>query len=158
MIFMRLGRGIRDHFHVRATEWLMAYPGFGMWFAFQLQPDMFTASPSFSVLDRWADEQTWAVVVLSCAFLRLGALSVNGTFQRRFPWTPHLRVIASFAGIFFWSQWTLGFVSAYLAGAGALSAVVAYSTFCLAELLNIYRGFADISAGWRGPNGADRKH
>lgn len=145
-LFVRLNRGIVDHFPVRATEWVMAWPAFGMWAALQAQPDMFGTSPSFSTLAEWAAEGTWAAFVIACSLARLFALSINGTFKEAFPYTPHLRVIASLMGIAFWSQFTLGFISSYLYADGAASPVVAYSTFCLLELLNIFRSWSDVGA------------
>lgn len=145
MVIIRLGRGIHAHFHIRLTEWIMAYAAIGMWLAFNLQPDMLSSAPSFFVLERWASQPTWAALVLAAGLARLAALTVNGTFQA-FRYSPHLRVTASFLGILFWSQFTLGFMISWAEGAGAFSAVIAYSTFCLAELANIYRSWADIGA------------
>lgn len=145
MVIVRLGRGIHDHFHTRLTEWIMAYAAIGMWLAFQAQPNMLVSSPSFFVLERWAHQPTWSALVLSCGLARLVALTVNGTFQS-FRYSPHLRVAASLLGIAFWSQFTLGFIIAFLEGPSAFSAVIAYSTFCLAELANVYRSWSDIGA------------
>lgn len=147
MIVLRMAHGVRSHFTLRLSEWLMIYPAIGMWIAFQMQPQMFSLSSSFAVLDRWADEMTWAWLVLCCALARLVALTVNGSFKT-FPYSPHMRLGAAFIGIAFWSQFALGFVLAYLATGSALSAVFAYTTFCLAELANIYRTWGDVAAGW----------
>lgn len=143
LVVKRIGRGVASHFPVRASEWLMICPTFGMGLALMLQPAMFDTSPSFSVLSRWADEAIWSTLAILCAVLRLVALVVNGTFAR-FPYSPHLRAFASFAGAGLWGQFTLAFTSAALAGGGSLSPVVAYSTFLLAEFLNIWRSFADL--------------
>ena len=143
LIIVRLGRGIHEHFHIRLSEWIMVYPALGMWFAFQYQPEMFSTSPSFETLRHWANEHTWGVLCLWCGVARLIALTVNGTF-RAFSYSPHMRIAASFIGVAFWSQFSLGFLTASLAGNGAFSAVVAFSTFCLLELANVYRSWSDI--------------
>jgi len=54
------------------------------------------------------------------------------------------QMLASIAGLTFWSQWTLGIVNSYLFMGGALSGVAAYGTFCLMELLNTYTAAADV--------------
>lgn len=146
MLVVRIREGIVQHFPVRQVEWLMVYPALGMWMAFNIQRDMFSTSPSFTVLARWADEEVWAWLCLCCGLCRLIALSVNGTFRHTFPYTPHMRVAASFIGIMFWSQFTLGFFQAYMNEHGAFSAVIAYSSFCLAELINTYRSWSDVGA------------
>lgn len=123
----------------------MVYPAIGMWLAFQAQPEMFSTSASFATLRHWGTEHTWGILCLWCGLARLVALSVNGTF-RAFPYSPHMRITASFIGIAFWSQFSLGFLTAFIEGNGAISAVVAYSTFCLLELANVYRSWSDIGA------------
>ena len=148
VIVRRVTRGVAAHFPVRASEWLMVWPTFWMGVALMIQPAMFDTSPSFSVLSRWADESVWSTLAVSCAFIRLVALVVNGTFER-FPYSPYIRAFASFTGAGFWGQFTLAFFTAAMAGGGSLSAVVAYSTFLLAEFLNIWRSFSDLARSAR---------
>ncbi len=143
MVFLRITRGIAAHFPIRLTEWLMAWPALAMGAVLILQPDMFGTSPSFATIAKWGSEALWACVVLACALLRLVALTVNGTFAR-FPYSPHLRALASITGLAFWSQYGLGFLAAAIFGDGAWSAPVAYSTLALAELANLYRSGSDI--------------
>jgi hypothetical protein len=145
MIVVRMASGVRKHFHIRATEWVMLFPSVMLGAGMLYQHDMFTKSPSFRIVARWAEEPTWALLVLICALLRLSALAVNGTFQG-FGVSPHMRLIASFAGAAFWSQFSLGFLIAYLTGVGSWDAPVAYSTFCFMEILNITRAWADVTA------------
>lgn len=143
MIILRVWRGVADHFPIRATEWIMMLPTFGMAAAFRVAPDMFSVSPSFQRLAVWADEATWGTIVLACGVARFAALIINGTFAG-FRLSPHIRFCASLAGIAFWSQFTLCFILAYLSGKGAPSAIVAYGTFCLMELWNLYRSGSDV--------------
>ncbi|MGE0231176.1 MAG: hypothetical protein AB7O39_03085 [Flavobacteriaceae bacterium] len=150
MIYLRdIQRGITDHFPLRVSEWVMVYPTLGMWIAFQLQPNMFDAGKSFTTVAGWAEEQTWAYICLFVALTRLTALSVNGTFKG-FPFSPHMRAAASLAGVVFWSQFSLGFLVEFLFGAGIVTAFVAYSSFCLLELVNVYRSWSDIASVHKG--------
>lgn len=149
IIVRRIANGVRSHWDIRASEWLMLFPALGMGVALSvLQPDMFDSSPSFATIAKWNGEDFWGFWVLVCATIRLIALVVNGTFDE-FRYSPHMRLVASLVGVLFWSQFTLGFVNTYLGGAGSLSAVFAYTTFCLAELLNMTRSWTDISRGPR---------
>lgn len=147
MIILReLHRGILDHFPIRRSEWIMTLPAFGMWLALQVQPDMFSTSPSFQTIRAWGEraqligltpEAFMALVLLSCGVVRLAALTVNGTFHQ-FRFAPHLRMLASGVGLAVWSQWTLGIVVAWLNGGGSLSGVIVYGTLCVLELANIW--------------------
>lgn len=144
MIVFRLVKGIREHFKVRLSEWLMAYPLVGMWLVFQHQPDLFEKHYAYHVLNSWAPESVWALLCIMCACCRVAALTLNGTFQG-FRYTPHMRALASLAGVLFWSQYSLGFVMTALGGAVTWIPVVTYTTFCLAELSNVYRAIHDAS-------------
>lgn len=141
--------GVVRHFPQRASEWLMVWPCFWMGVALNVQRDMFGTSPSFEYLGRWLEETEWAFFVLMCALIRLTALTINGTFDS-FRHSPHIRIVAAFASCFFWFQFTLGFIAAAYSGGGSLSAVVAYSTFVLAEVLNVYRAARDLGQAVRG--------
>jgi hypothetical protein len=114
-----------------------------MGLAFKLQPDMFLASPSFAQVAYWADQPTWAAIVLACAIVRLLALVVNGTFHA-FRFSPHFRAAASLVGVLFWAQYCLGFVMTAIYSGGAWSAVVAYSSFVILELVNVSRSVHDV--------------
>jgi hypothetical protein len=143
MIVVRVTTGIKQHFQIRISEWLMVPLYFAMYYGFMVQPDMFSKSPSFYQLRQWATEETWATLLLVCGLARLVALIVNGTFQS-FPYSPHIRMATSTMGAVFWSQFSLGFLIAYIAGVGAFSAVAAYATFTAFELANLYRSSRDV--------------
>lgn len=146
MIIVRMIKdGISEHFPMRVSEWVMLWPTMGMWLAFQVQPDVFQKYPSLQVLAQWAEEETWAAVCLICGILRLIALVINGTFKAQFPYTPHLRVVAAFMSIVFWSQLSLGCLISFLEGHGAVTAVVTYTSLCVFELVNLHRSVADAT-------------
>ena len=130
----------------------MLLPSFGMWAALHIQPDMFSTSPSYNVIARWGSwaaghgwtaESMMAVVLLTVGVIRLAALTINGTFHQ-FRFSPHLRFAASVAGLVVWSQWSLGFILAYLSEGGALSGPIAYLTFCALELANFSTSIEDM--------------
>lgn len=146
MIVLRVATGIKSHWHARATEWLMIYPAVGMGAALIYQPDMFQTSTTFEHVADWMTQPQWSLFALLCALVRLIALTINGTFEG-FAYSPHMRLAASFAGIFFWSQFCLGvFTAAFYIG-GSWSEPIMFSTACLFELLNIYRSWMDIARG-----------
>lgn len=146
IVIRRITHGMIDHFPQRVTEWGMAWPALGMGIALRMQPGMFQTSPSFSRLALVATQQTWALIVLLCCLARVIALVINGNF-RTFPYTPHIRLAASLACLFFWSRYCLGFLDAALGHGGAWSGVIAYSTFVILELVNCYRSWLDVLRG-----------
>lgn len=150
MIILRVYRGVADHFPIRVSEWIMVWPAIGLWFGLQLDPVMFAKSSSFAFLAAWGDESTWASIVGLCAVCRLAALTINGTFKG-FAFSPHIRAAASLIGVAIWSQVSLGFLMAFLVSGGAISGVIAWSTFVIAELWNVVRSWDDV-----GKNAAGR--
>jgi len=143
LIVFRIYRGVADHFPIRVSEWVMVWPAMGMWAALQAMPDMFSVSPSYEYLARWASEQSWAWIIMACGMVRLAALTINGTFKG-FAFSPHIRAVASIVGVAIWSQISLGFLMAFLTGGGALSGVIGWSTMVLLEIMNTYRSWSDV--------------
>lgn len=143
MILLRkIQVGIAKHFPIRRSEWIMLLPCFGMWAALTLEPTTFAASASFVRLDAWGEE-VWALILMLIGIIRLAALTVNGTFHQ-FRFSPHLRMLASLTGLVFWSQWTLALIDAYLTQGGLITGIIAYGTFCVLELANVYTSAGDI--------------
>ncbi|MCF3931834.1 hypothetical protein L1787_00215 [Acuticoccus sp. M5D2P5] len=140
----RIGHGVRSHIGIRATEWWALLPMAGMGLVLMGQPQMFETSPSFDTLERWASQGAWSTFAIMCASFRCLALIVNGTFAA-FRFSPHVRAAASLAGAVFWWQLTLGFLDAALFNGGAWSAVIAYGSFTLAEVINVWRSFFDTA-------------
>jgi len=149
VIVLRVYRGITDHFPIRVSEWVMAWPAIGLWVALQVDPQMFDRSPSFAYLAHWGDELTWAWVIGLCGVLRLLALTINGTFKG-FAFSPHIRAAASLIGVAVWSQVSLGFLMAALTGGGAASGAIAWSTMVLMEVFNTYRSWSDVGRNSKG--------
>lgn len=143
MILLRISNGITEHFPQRVSEWVMLVPGIGMGMALNYQSNMFSTSYAYTQLAIWLAEAGWAALVLFCTLVRLFALVINGTF-RGFPYSPHMRMFAAFISLGFWFQFTLGFLLSAADGTGTWSAVVAYSTFVLLELINLWRASGDL--------------
>ncbi|WP_376704667.1 hypothetical protein RQ479_07950 [Mesorhizobium sp. ISC25] len=148
MIILRVADGIRQHFGMRVTEWIMTASLFGWSAMLASNGRTFEGSPSFSVIARYGDETLWANVCLFAAMLRLCALIVNGTF-RQFRYSPHLRGGASLAACIFWGQITLGVMVAWVTIGGGGTGVIAYATFMAIEMWNLFRAWADVGATHR---------
>jgi hypothetical protein len=145
MIILRLAGGIRQHFGMRVTEWIMTGALFG-WSAVLAGSDhTFAVSPAFSELARYGDEHFWSNVCLVAGFVRLIALTVNGTFKG-FRYSPHLRALASVVACVFWGQIELAVTVAWIGGAGAGTGTIAYGTFMAIEAWNLFRAWADVGA------------
>jgi len=143
IVLRRVYDGVAGHFVVRASEWIMLWPAFGLWAVLQLNPDMFDTSPSFTVIASWGEETTWAWFLAASGVARLVALTINGTF-RGFIFSPHIRAGASLIGAGVWSQVSLGFLIAWLTAGGPPSEVIAWSTMVLLEIINTHRSWSDV--------------
>lgn len=148
MIILRLVGGIRQHFGMRVTEWIMAGALFGYSAVLSLDHHAFDSSRSFAVLAHYGNEAVWANICLFAALPRLCALIVNGTF-REFGYSPHFRAGASCVSCVFWGQITLGvFLASFSGGSG--TDVVVYMTFMAIEVWNFFRAWSDVGASLRG--------
>lgn len=143
-IVLRIGQGVADHFPIRFSEWFLTWPLLGWAWTLQADPATFDKSTSFQEMATWADERTWALVCFGAAFVRLFALIVNGTFKQHFPYSPHLRGLASFLICFFWGQITLGIAISVTGNGGVWTGFFAYSGFMLLEMWNLVRAWADV--------------
>lgn len=145
-IVLRIGGGIADHFPIRFSEWFLTYPLLGWAWTLLKDPQTFEKSTSFTEMARWADATTWSSVCFIAAFLRLFALIINGTFKQHFPYSPHLRGLASLVICIFWGQITMGIVVSVAANGGAWTGFWAYSGYMILECWNLFRAWADVGA------------
>lgn len=143
IVVRRIWEGTRDHFQVRATEWIMVVPLLGIGWLMYLDDDLFQSSQSFSVIGRYGDETTWCIVIMLCAINRLLALLINGTFDG-FQYSPAIRLFASLVAMTFWFMFAMGIFVAYMYNGGAPTGIVAYGTFVVIELRNIYLSRRDM--------------
>ncbi|WP_309084143.1 hypothetical protein [Chelativorans sp.] len=145
MIVLRLATGIREHFPQRVSEWVLTGAILGWAAVLSGDGNTFANAPSFSELARMADEDTWAVICLVVGLLRLTALVINGTF-RAFPYSPHMRGLASFAACIFWGQVALGMMLAWLNHGAAGTGMVIYLAAMAQDAWNLFRAWADVGA------------
>lgn len=145
-ILARIVTGIRNHFPVRVSEWIMTYALYALGLVFLLDPDTFEKSTSFAEMARFADQRTWGIVLLFAGNLRLIGLGINGTFHEHFKYAPHLRGVASLVSCFMWGQITLGVTAAYFTSGGVLTGFVIYSAAMATDLWNLFRAWADVGA------------
>ncbi|MCF6126083.1 hypothetical protein EN904_10600 [Mesorhizobium sp. M7A.F.Ca.CA.001.07.2.1] len=148
MIVLRIAGGIREHFGMRVTEWIMTGALFGWSGCLAMDPLTFDRSPSMAIIATYGNEAFWANVCLMTALLRLGALIVNGTFKG-FRYSPHFRAGASIASCVFWGQIALGVLVAVLTADGSGTGVIVYLTFMTIEMWNLFRAWADVGASQR---------
>ncbi|NMG39871.1 hypothetical protein GRZ55_11515 [Chelativorans sp. ZYF759] len=144
MIILRMRDGIIAHFPSRVSEWIMTAAILGWYGVLSADPGTFETSRSFTVLAYYGSEKAWAMLCLLVGLVRLAALVVNGTF-RSFRYSPHMRGFASIVACIFWGQITLGVIIAWTMG-GAGTGVVAYGTFMIIEMWNLFRAWADVGA------------
>ncbi len=142
-LYIRLYRGIADHFPIRWTEWAMLWPTFGLWVTFAMYPDLFSRSASFTKMAAWFTESTWSMVFGMAMVCRFAALAINGTFKG-FEFSPHIRAGASLVGVLIWSQISLGFLLSWLNDGGLPTAFVIYTLPVILELMNAWRSFLDV--------------
>ena len=145
MIILRVVGGIRQHFGIRVTEWIMTAALFGWSLVLAVDGGTFGTSAAFAQIARYGDEMFWANICFLAGIVRLGALIVNGTF-RAFRYSPHLRAGASVVACIFWGQIALGVLVASLTAGAGRTGVVAYSTFMAIEMWNFFRAWADVGA------------
>jgi hypothetical protein len=144
MIILRIAGGIRQHFGMRVTEWIMTASLFGWSTVLSANSMTFGRNRSFDVIAQYGTEMTWANICMAAGFIRLVALVVNGTFKQ-FKYSPHLRAGASFVACVFWGQISLGVFLASLDG-GSGTDVIGYLTFMTIEMWNLFRAWADVGA------------
>lgn len=143
MVLLRVVVGVKDHFQIRVTEWVMLIPALWLWYSFRLQPDMFSLSPSYTMLREYGSEYTWGLVCFFCGAARLFALTINGTF-RTFRYSPHIRMAASAVGVLIWLQFWMAFAGSYWTAGGSISALGHYTTYIVLETVNFYRSRVDV--------------
>lgn len=103
-IYVRLARGVRDHFIVRRSEWGSACGLLYVGVAFA-SPGNTLDFPNLRYLSAIMSETAWAWVCLSLGLTRFVALILNGTFaHRRYGrHSPHIRAVTAFGGCMVWS-------------------------------------------------------
>lgn len=142
MIYVRIARGVFDHFPARRSEWALA----GMLASTGLilllpdatfRPDV----PLFRTLSRLGTEDQWGWACFIFGVARLIALIINGTFADTVysRYSPHVRGVFAFFSCFYWGVITIGLLSAYR----PLFALGCYPFLLLLDFSNIWQAFHD---------------
>ena len=145
MIVLRtLAHGVISHAGARYTEWIGMTVLIGLGMAFYFQPGIFEISASFSVMARWADQATWANVLLFSGAVRMFALIVNGSFKG-FRHSPLLRFMASWIAVMSMGAISLGMYEAWTTHGGSPTGWIMYGAAGVGlELRNIYVSRLDM--------------
>jgi hypothetical protein len=102
MIVLRIARGVTDHFIRRVPEWVSAGILLKFGQALLAPSDVFPTSHAYDVMARLANEQTWGVVLVLVASMRITALTANGTFRWFQQWSPVVRASTAYLSGFVW--------------------------------------------------------
>ena len=101
MIAFRVATGVTQHFVMRLPEWANTIILL-MFGATLLQSGNTFDKPDFSVMARYASEDTWGWALVIIASVRLTALVLNGTFKWFAPWSIRLRAGTATLCCFAW--------------------------------------------------------
>lgn len=141
MAFLRIYRGIHDHFPARRSEWVLA--GIMVtWGWLLLAPgSVFDQSQAWRQMAAMASEPTWGWAAIMIGVFRLLALIVNGTFASTWygRWSPHVRSLASFLSCFLWLQISFGL----WAGEAATTGLAVYPGLLVLDLMNVVAAASD---------------
>jgi hypothetical protein len=136
---VRFWSGITAHFRTRVTEWFAAALLIQLGVTFYLPPEVFPVQPSWAVLAQIAPEETWGIVMLAIGALRVGALTINGTYQG-FRWSPHIRALTAFLSCGVWLQVVMSLWLSPVPGTG----LGTYRLILCLELWNVWRAALDV--------------
>ena len=139
------------NFVVRFSEWWATAELLQFGWILYAPPPVFPTSPNLAVLAQWATEETWGAICLLVGAVHLTALIINGTFPR-FPYSPHVRALASLLACGLWFQVTFGI---WLSGIGG-TGFGTYRLIFLLEVWNLVRACQDTGKveGRRGADGS----
>lgn len=145
MIIARISRGIWSHMGVRFEEWkgMALLAGFGV--VLHVEPVVLEGVVSYNQLLRWWPEDTWTVMFLAVAVLRMFALGINGTFKS-FPHSPLIRIVAAWFASITWLSFAWGMWLAYVNDGGSPLAWMVYLGAAVSEMRNVYCARLDMIA------------
>lgn len=153
MIFVRLARGVTDHFPARRSEWALAAMLFSVGLILIHPAVTFDESPGYRGMKLIASENVWGWGCLLIGWLRLFALFLNGTFSHTHygHWSPHVRGAMAFLSILFWAAITVGLflVQRPLFGLGI------FPFLMLLDITNVHQAFLDAGQADRGARDGD---
>jgi len=136
-LVVRVARGSTHNFAIRVSDWFAGFVMLSFGLVLIYCPWAFGNSPWYALLEQIAKPDVWGVVCGFIGLLRIGALTVNGTFPA-FRWSPHLRFAMSMLSCFVWFQVTLGLLA-------AREATVAFAMFPQLLVFDLYNVFLAAS-------------
>lgn len=148
-IHLRISRGIRDHLHVRRSEWACAVI-LTWWGVALISPgSTFEISPTYLGLQRMASEWTWGILCTVTGSLRLAALILNGTFKDRWysQYSPHVRCVSASLTAFIFITVVLGIVTGPTPFWPMTTALGTYSAIAWLDISNALGTARE--AGWQ---------
>ena len=126
---------LREKFHARACEWMLAIIMLQLGIVLAPPFDTFAITTSFGELSRIADEKTWAWITATAGGVRVIALTINGAFRPM----AHLRVALAIASALVWFQITISILES-----GVLPSTLAiFPVFVAFEFINAVRAASD---------------
>lgn len=142
MPYVKLVRGVVDHFPSRASEWIMS----GVlitWGIILLGPNnVFASSPAWAEMSYVATENTWGLFAVSIGMMRLLALFINGTFPRT--WygkiSPKVRAFMSALSVLVLVSISIGL---YSATGLETTGLAVYPWLAVLDFWNVLRASSD---------------
>lgn len=137
----RILRGIRDHFAMRRSEWVLAIILVGIGLALEPLRLPTSAVSRLGMFEGFIAERIWAWGCLSIGLLRLLALAINGTFAQTWygHWSPHVRGSLAFVSCYTWTAISIDMFSLEISTLGLL----VYPGLLVLEITNVKEAWRD---------------
>lgn len=97
----------KNTFRERIPEWITSFAMLCWGIIVLSEPAELWQMEYFSVLAKYASQQTWGVVTIALGSLRLIALGINGAWRP----TGHIRAIGAASGVVVWTAIIMGYAS-----------------------------------------------
>lgn len=112
-IYVRIAKGVRDHFTVRRSEWGSAFGLAYVGIAFATPGNTLDIA-NLRNLSAIMPEGAWAALCLTLGLVRLIVLTLNGTFAhtKYGHYSPHVRAATAFVGCMVWGGMAFGVLTA----------------------------------------------
>ncbi len=147
-MFLRIVKGVRDHFEDRKVEWAVAAAC--TWWGWTLaQPGVaWVNEAAWAGMLRLAPEDTWGVISMLAGGFWLMALAINGTFANTIyaRHSPKVRGVAALGSAFVWFQVVMSVSAVQTSGIGIYPLPLALSLWCI---FNAWRDIGRAHAGDR---------
>jgi hypothetical protein len=143
-LVVRIARGSAHNFAIRVSDWFASFVMLSFGVVLIYCPWAFGESRWYGLLEQIANPLVWGVICGSVGLLRVGALTINGTFPA-FRWSPHLRFAMAMLSCFVWFQVTLGLVAAH----EATAVFAMFPQLLVFDLYNVFLAASEAGAAER---------